>query len=69
VTILRWDATPDGTGILITEAESAGALDLALSAWRAASPGFFKMIKTAPASPVQETVERTAAMLQRLGGA
>jgi hypothetical protein len=40
-----------------------------LSAWRAATPGFFKMTKTAPASPVQETVERTAAMLQRLGGA
>jgi hypothetical protein len=69
VTIIRWDATPDGWGILVTEAENVGALELALTAWRAATPGFFKMTRTAPASPVQETVARTAELIQRLGGA
>jgi hypothetical protein len=69
VTILRWDATPDNWGVLIVEAESAAAMEATLTLWRAAAPGFFKMTKTAPASPVQETVGRTAELLQRLGEA
>jgi hypothetical protein len=69
VEILRWDATPDGWGVLIVEAESAGAMEATLTLWRAAVPGFFKMTKTAPASPVQETVGRTAELLARLGAA
>lgn len=69
VEILRWDATPDGWGVLIVEAESAGAMEATLTLWRAAVPGFFKATRTAPASPVQETVGRSAELLQQLGAA
>jgi hypothetical protein len=68
-TIVRWDFTPDNWGILIVEAESVAAVETTLSVWRAAQPGFFKLTKTAPASPVQETIGRSAAILQKLGGA
>ncbi len=54
VRIIRWDGTPDGWGILVLEAENAADVFRALDLWRAASAGFFKVTKTAPALPVQE---------------
>ena len=69
VTIIRWDSTPDSWGVLIAEAESAGAMETALNLWRTAIPGFFKRTRTAPATPVQETIGRAAEMLEQLGKA
>ena len=48
VNIIRWDATPDGWGILITEAETAEAVGRAINMWRMAGTGFFKTTRTAP---------------------
>ena len=65
VTIIRWDATPDGWGILVAEAESAGAIARTLNLWRMRSPGFFEMTKTAPAQPVPDALAGIAEMLER----
>ncbi len=64
--ILRWDITPDNWGILLVEADSAQAINDALSMWRAAIPGFFKLTKTAPALPVQEALPASAKILEAL---
>ncbi|UCH25708.1 MAG: DUF3303 family protein [Trueperaceae bacterium] len=56
VEIVRWDATPDGWGVLVAEADDAAAIANALNAWRAAGRGFFRLTKTAPAMPVQATI-------------
>lgn len=69
VQILRWDITPDNWGILLVEAESAQAINDALSMWRAAVPGFFKLTKTAPAVTVQEAIPAAVGILQALGSA
>jgi hypothetical protein len=66
VQILRWDITPDNWGILLVEADSAQAINDALSMWRAAVPGFFKLTKTAPALPVQEALPAAGKILQML---
>ena len=66
VTIIRWDGTPDGWGVLIFEAESAADASDALGMWRAAGKGFFKLTKTAPAQPIEEAIPRTAEMLKAL---
>jgi hypothetical protein len=66
VKILRWDITPDNWGILIAESDSAQAVADALSIWRAAVPGFFKMTKTSPAVPVQESMPAAGKLLQML---
>ena len=67
VNVIRWDASPDGWGITVAEAESAAALNEALALWRAAGTGFFKMTKTAPAVPVQEGIPQTVELLKALG--
>jgi hypothetical protein len=67
VNIIRWDATPDGWGILLAEAESAAEINQALTMWRAAGAGFFKCTRTAPAEPVQEALAGTDALLKALG--
>lgn len=67
VTILRWDGTPDGWGILIVEAESAAAMNHALTLWRAAGAGFFKLTRTSPAQPIPEAVSMTGELLKALG--
>ena len=67
VNVLRWDVTPDGWGIVVAETDSVAALNDAIGVWRAASPGFFKMIKTSPAMPVQEAIPSSVALLQALG--
>lgn len=69
VNIIRWDATPDGWGILIAEAESAADIAQAIGMWRAAGAGFFKSTRTAPAEPVQEALSRTGELLKVLGSA
>jgi hypothetical protein len=66
VQILRWDVTPDNWGILLVEADSAQAVNDAISMWRAAAAGFFKSTKTAPALPVQEAIPSGAKILERL---
>jgi hypothetical protein len=66
VNILRWDATPDGWGILLAEANSAADIDRALTMWRAAGTGFFKSTRTASAQPVQEALAQTGELLKAL---
>lgn len=66
VKILRWDATPDGWGVMICEAESAADMGRAINMWRAAGTGFFKSTRTAPAMPVEEAIEDTAEMVGRM---
>jgi hypothetical protein len=66
VNIIRWDATPDGWGILIAEANSAADINRAINMWRAAGNGFFKFTKTAPAMPVQEMMPLIGELLQTL---
>jgi len=68
VNIIRWDGTPDGWGVLIAEADSAAAIDQALTIWRAAGAGFFKSTRTAPAQPIQEAMPLTGEILKALGG-
>ncbi|MFQ5570515.1 MAG: DUF3303 domain-containing protein [Rhodothermales bacterium] len=67
VDILRWDATPDGWGILLLEAESAADCFRAINTWRASGTGFFKITKTAPAMPVQEAMATATEMMEALG--
>lgn len=52
VTVVRWDETPDGWGMLLFEADTPLAATIALGVWRMAGAGFFKTTKTAPAYPV-----------------
>lgn len=64
--IIRWDMTPDGWGILLAEAESAADIEKALAVWRAAGTGFFKITKTAPAQPVPDVIAQHAELLNML---
>lgn len=64
--IIRWDATPDGWGIAIMEAESVADISDALNIWRTAGAGFFKFTKTAPTEPVQEALSRNGELLKAL---
>lgn len=64
--VVRWDATPDGWGILVTEAESAEAVQNALTLWRAAGRGFFKTTRTSPAMSVKETMGTVQDVLDTL---
>ena len=66
VQILRWDITPDNWGILLVESDSAQTVADALSLWRAALPGFFKMTRTSPSVPVQDAIPATGKLLQML---
>jgi hypothetical protein len=69
VNIVRWDATPDGWGILLTTAENVADLTQALNMWRTAGAGFFKFTKTSPAMPVQESIPLTGELLKTLASA
>lgn len=66
--ILRWDATPDGWGIVLWEADEYAAVNNGLAMWRAAADdeAFFEKTVTAPASPVEEVIPETAALLEEL---
>ena len=67
VKILRWDATPDGWGILLTEAESAADVVRSLDVWRFAEGGFFKSTKTAPIIPIEEGIPLGQEIMKALG--
>jgi hypothetical protein len=67
LTIIRWDMTPDGWGVLVAEAESAAVIDKAVSMWRVAGTGFFNFTRTAPAQPVQEAIAQRAELLKLMG--
>lgn len=69
VNIIRWDATPDGWGIAIMEADSVADISDALNIWRTAGAGFFKITKTAPTEPVQEALSRNSELLKALAPA
>ena len=66
VNIVRWDATPDGWGILLAEANNAADIDRAINMWRAAGAGFFKFTRTAPVQSVQEALAQTSELLKTL---
>ena len=66
VTILRWDITPGGWGVTVSEAESAIAVGRSVDVWRAALPGFFKTIKVSPAVPIMEGIPALVETLQSL---
>jgi hypothetical protein len=66
VNIIRWDATPDGWGILLAEAESVADINRGIGMWRVAGAGFFKSTRTAPAQPVTEALAQTGELLQAL---
>lgn len=67
IEILRWDITPDGWGILVTEADSPEAVQNALTVWRASVDGFFNATTTAPAVPVTRAMANTRELLDALG--
>lgn len=69
VDIVRWDSTPDGWGILLAEADSAAAINAAITQWRAAGAGFFKYTKTAPAMPAEEAIPHAQQILKDVGTA
>lgn len=66
VEVIRWDATPDGWGILICEADSAESISNALNLWRSVGTGFFKRTRTAPAVPVEQAMARGQEILDEL---
>jgi hypothetical protein len=66
VNMLRWDMTPDLWGIAILEAENAWDVFSAVGMWLASSPGFIRMTKIAPATPVQEAIPREGELLKKL---
>ena len=67
ITLLRWDGTPDGWGVLIMEAERAEDVHRALELWRAAGAGFFKATRTAPALPIQQLLPVASEALKAVG--
>jgi len=66
VEVIRWDMTPDEWGILILEAEDVADVHKALSFWRLAGAGFFKMTKTAPVQPAQQALSLLGEMMQSM---
>jgi Domain of unknown function (DUF3303) len=54
VKLLRWDITPSGWGVTVSEADSVMDIGRSIDIWRAAIPGFFKTVKIAPAMPIME---------------
>lgn len=66
--VVRWDATPDGWGIVVWEADEFRAVNDGLNVWRAAAgeTAFFEETRTAPAAPVEDVIPATAALLERL---
>lgn len=66
--LIRWDATPDGWGIAVVEADDVASVHRGLNMWRAAAgdTAFFEETKTAPALPAQELIAENAALLEDL---
>lgn len=66
VEIVRWDATVDGWGINVFEAETYEDVLRAHMAWREVSPGWFEEIKTAPSGSAVESVSMMEDQLAEL---
>lgn len=66
--LIRWDATPDGWGIAVVEADDVAAVHRGLNMWRTAAgdTAFFEETKTAPAMPAEDLIAENAALLQDL---
>jgi hypothetical protein len=64
VKIVRWDMTPDEWGILLLEAEDVADVHRALSLWRVAGAGFFRLTKTAPTHPAQQAIALLRELLE-----
>ena len=64
-----WWGTPDNWGILLVEAENTNAAADCLNTWRAAGNGFFTFTKTAPATPIQESITHGLDMLEKMSEA
>jgi hypothetical protein len=60
--------SPDLWGVVVVEANPKEQVIRAISVWRVAAPGFFKMTKTVPAMPVQEILPILAGVSQKLNG-
>ena len=58
----------DGGETLLTEADNAIDVALALDYWRMAGAGFFKQTKTAPATPIAEAMPHWAEAMKAIGG-
>ena len=58
--------TVDNWGVTIIEADDAEPVRRAWEMWRATIPGMFDEARTAPAMPVEESVEEMAALLEEL---
>ena len=68
VTLHRWDATPDGWGVCVWEADEYAALNRGLGVWRASASDvpFFEETTTAPAIPVEDWMAEMPSMLEDL---
>jgi hypothetical protein len=55
---VRWDSTPDGWGITLSEAKNVEDITHAINMWRAAAPAFFKFTRTSPAAPAKEAIQQ-----------
>lgn len=66
VEVIRWDTTVDNWGITLMEADNYEAVNQAWAMWRSTVPGMFEEAKTAPAAPVEESMEQTVAFLEEL---
>lgn len=66
--VIRWDATPDGWGIVLWEADEYTAVNNGLTMWRAAAgeTAFFEETRTAPAAPVEDVIAEMAELLEHL---
>lgn len=68
VETVRWDATVDGWGITIFEADAYEDVLRAHMAWQELSPGWFSELRTAPAAPAPEATMEMAELVADLPG-
>lgn len=64
--IIRWDTTVNKWGVTIFEADDYETVNRAWEMWRASVPGMSVEEQTAPAAPVEESLEQMAALHQEL---
>ena len=66
IDIIRWDTTVNGWGITVAEADDYESIKRSFVMWEALVPGMVEETKTAPASPVDESMALTRALLEEL---
>jgi hypothetical protein len=66
--IIRWDTTVDNWGITIAEADEYETIQRSFLMWEALVPGMFEETRTAPASPVEDSMAQAGALLDELPG-